>query len=79
MQAKEVVVERAGPKVNGVTLEMSREEGREMINRQAHRYLDMSGEEFIRRWDAGAFGDPDDRSENHPAVMRLGMLLPFVR
>lgn len=72
-------MERAESKINGAVLEMSREEGREMIDRQARRYLDMSGEEFIRRWDAGEFGDPDDRSENPPAVMRLGMLLPFVR
>jgi hypothetical protein len=72
-------MERAKPTTNGAAPEMSQEEGRAMIDRQAHRYLDMSGEEFIRRWDAGAFGDPDDRFENHPAVMRLGMLVPFVR
>lgn len=72
-------MERAESKVNSETPEMSREEGREMIDRQARRYLDISGDEFIRRWDAGEFGDPDDRSKNHPAVMRLGMLVPFVR
>lgn len=72
-------MERAESKTNGAAApEMSPEEGREMIDRQARRYLAMSGEEFISRWNAGAFGDPDDRSENPPAVMRLGMLVPFV-
>jgi len=64
---------------NGRIRELSREQGRELLDRQAQRYLNVSGDEFIRRWDAGEYGDPDDRSENPPAVMRLGMLLPFVR
>lgn len=71
-------MERAESTTNGAVQEMSREEGRKMIDRQARRYLGMSGEDFIHRWNAGDFGDPDDRSENPPAVMRLGMLVPFV-
>jgi hypothetical protein len=66
-------------KENGHIPELSREDGRKLLDRQARHYLDVSGDEFIRRWDAGEYGDPDDRSENPPAVMRLGMLLPFVR
>ena len=58
---------------------LSREEGRELFDRQARRYLDMSGDEFLAKWDAGEFGDPDDRTKNPPGVMRLAMLLPFVR
>jgi hypothetical protein len=64
---------------NGYVEELSREQGRELLDRQTRRYLDLSVDEFIRRWDAGEFGDPDDRSANPPAVMRLGMLVPFVR
>jgi hypothetical protein len=66
-------------KENGHIPELSREDGLKLLDRQARHYLDVSGAEFIRRWDAGEYGDPDDRSKNPPAVMRLGMLLPFVR
>jgi hypothetical protein len=55
--------------------ELSDEEGRELFDRQARRYLNMSGEEFIRRWDAGEF----DEGPENPAVVRLAMLLPFAR
>ncbi|MBA2693980.1 MAG: hypothetical protein H0U65_16055 [Rubrobacter sp.] len=64
---------------DGSIRELSREEGRELFDRQARRYLDMSGDEFLRKWDAGEFGDPDDRTKNPPGVMELAMLLPFVR
>jgi hypothetical protein len=53
---------------------LSREEGKLLLDEQARRYLQMSGEEFIRRWDAGEFDGPE-RSE----VVRLAMLLPFAR
>lgn len=72
-------MERAESQTSGAVLELSREEGRDLLDRQARRYLGISGEEFIRRYDAGEYGDPDDRSKNPPAVMRLVMLLPFVR
>lgn len=54
--------------------ELTREQGRALLNRQARRYLDISGEEFLRRLDAGEYrgtGDPD--------VMHLAMLAPFGR
>jgi hypothetical protein len=60
---------------NGHVRELSREEGRELFDRQAMRYLKMSGEEFVRAWDAGEFDDPD----SSPDVMRVAMLLPLVR
>lgn len=75
----EVGMGRTSAQENGKVRELSREDGRKLLDRQARRYLDVSGDEFIRRWDAGEYGDPDDRSKNPPAVMRLGMLLPFVR
>lgn len=56
--------------------ELSRDEGRALFDRLARRYLGMSGEEFIRAWDAGQFeGDPDERSE----LMRVVMALPLGR
>lgn len=53
--------------------EVSREEGLAIIDRQARRYLNMSGEEFARRWQAGEFKDDPDR----PGLMHVAMLLPL--
>lgn len=72
-------MDRATSQENGQVRELSHEKSWEMFDRQTRRYLDISGEEFARAYDAGEFGDPDDREENSPAVMRLAMLLPFVR
>lgn len=59
--------------------ELSKEEGREMFDREARRSLGISGEEFMRRWDEGYYDDPDDRTKNPPEVMALGMLVDFAR
>ena len=59
--------------------EITKEEGREMLDRQARKYLGISGDEFIERWDAGFYDDPDDRTKNDPEVMALGMFIPFAR
>ncbi len=59
--------------------EITKEEGRELFDRNARHYLGISGEEFLRRWDAGEYDDPDDRSKNGPEVMRVASLLPFAR
>ena len=64
---------------NGHVPELTREESWEMLDQQARRYLGKSGSEFLHGWDAGEYGDPDDRSANPPGVMHLAMLLPFVR
>jgi hypothetical protein len=50
-------------------------EAREVLDRQARRYLDMSGEDFVAAWDAGRFRHDDDR----PEVVRVAMLLPLGR
>lgn len=54
------------------------EESRAMFDVQARTLMGMSGEEFLRRYDAGEFDavydDPD-----HPEVLRLSMLIPFAR
>lgn len=64
---------------DGHVEEFSAEEGWELFDRQARRYLDMGGEEFMKRWDAGEFDDPDDRLKHGPEVMRVATLLPLVR
>lgn len=58
----------------GQLVELSPEEGRELFDRQARRYLGMSGEEFARRWADGTIPDPD-RTD----VLRIAMLLPLFR
>ncbi len=54
--------------------ELSLEEGWDLLEREAQRYLHVSAHDFIRMWRAGEFGDPDDR----PEVWEVAMLLPFV-
>jgi hypothetical protein len=41
----------------------------------AHYYLKMSGEEFLRRWDAGEWQDDPDQ----PGVIMLALMLPLGR
>jgi hypothetical protein len=55
-------------------VEVSREEGREMLDRAAREALNISGDEFLSKWDAGDYADADD-----PAVTRVAMLIPFAR
>ena len=54
---------------------LSRKEGREMLDKLAHRYLDMTVDEFMTAWDSGAL----DAKAERPEVVRLAMLLPFAR
>lgn len=55
--------------------ELSREEGRRVFDRAARTNLGMSGEEFLRKWDAGEFGaDPED-----PRVVTVAMLIHLER
>jgi hypothetical protein len=55
--------------------ELTPEEGRELLDGMARSYLGMSGEEFVRAWDAGEFEDDPDR----PGLMRVAMLVPLGR
>jgi hypothetical protein len=48
-----------------------------MLDRQTRKYLGISAEEFIERWDSGYYDDPDDRTKNEPEIMALGMFIPF--
>lgn len=52
---------------------LDREQGKALLDRQARRYLDMSGDEFVRAWRAGEFDDDPDQ----PEIMRVAMLIPF--
>lgn len=46
----------------------------DLFDDAAQHYLALSGEEFLERWDAGYYEDPDQ-----PEVMSVVMLLPFAR
>lgn len=54
------------------------EEGRRLFDYQARKLMNMSGEEFLRRWDAGEFRNIAD-APGHRHIMRLAMLIPFAR
>jgi hypothetical protein len=68
------MIAAAKPRSSQIRL-LSRDKWMALVDRVARRELQMSGEEFIRRLDAGEFGDLDEQ----PAVMRVAMLLPSGR
>lgn len=51
---------------------LTRRGSRQLLDREARRYLGMSGEEFARRYRAGKVSDLD-----HAGVARVSILLPF--
>jgi hypothetical protein len=55
-------------------VEATREEGRAILDRAAREVLNISGDEFLAKWDNGEYRDADD-----PAVTRVAMLIPFAR
>lgn len=55
--------------------ELTPEEGRAIFDEAARRRLGMSGDEFIRRWEAGEFDEGPERLD----VMHVAMLLPLVQ
>ena len=55
-------------------VEATPEEGLAMLDRAAREVLNISGEEFLRRWDSGDYEGADD-----PAITRVAMLIPFAR
>lgn len=57
------------------SVHMTDEEARETFDAAARRHLGTSGEEFLRRWDAGEWPDPDAVE----GVMAVVMLIPLVR
>jgi hypothetical protein len=61
--------------LNGVdTIQhISRDEGKKLVDRQARKFLNMSGEGFARDYRAGKIKDP-----HRLAVARVAILLPLV-
>lgn len=53
------------------------QEGWQILDEEAQRLLHMSAHEFIEKWDAGFWSEPDP--DAYPGVMSVGMLLPLVR
>jgi hypothetical protein len=54
------------------------DEAREIFDRNARRLLGISGDEFLRRYDAGAYNGPlEDREIDK--VRAMIMMLDFVR
>ena len=53
--------------------EVDVQRGAEVLDRQARRYLNLSGEDFARLYRAGQIPD-QDRSE----VIRVALLLPLI-
>ncbi|MFN8592289.1 MAG: hypothetical protein U0031_12590 [Thermomicrobiales bacterium] len=69
-----VEVEDAIPGVHLTT----QEEGIALFDRYARRSLGISGAEFLRRWDSGAYRPVPDTLEGR-AIGRLVMMIPFAR
>ena len=53
-------------------------EGRRMLENQAIQQLNISGDEFLRRWDAGQYRQLTD-CDLANKVDRVRALIPFVR
>ena len=62
---------------NGKVIIITPAQARRIFDRQARRDFKMSGDEFIRRWDAGEFGDPDD--PYRPDLWDLVWQVPYAR
>ena len=54
------------------------QEARALFDAESQKLMGMSGEEFLRRYDAGEFDDILDDSE-HLEIMRLAMMRSFAR
>lgn len=60
---------------NGWVRIITKEEGMDILDAEARRYFDMSGEEFICAWESGHFSDDPDG----PNVMYVAMLIPLAK
>lgn len=58
---------------DGHIRELTDEQSWELFDRAARHYLDISGEEFLSRWESGYYEAPD----SEPGVMSVVILLPF--
>ena len=65
-------------KESGEDFIMPKEEALAFFEREIQRLMGMSGEEFIRRYDAGEYNDLEDIPETRN-VLRASFLIPFGR
>jgi hypothetical protein len=63
--------------IQGVAL-LTPEEGRALFDRRVRLSLGISGEEFLRRWDAGEYQPIPDTVEGRK-VGEIVMMMPFAR
>ena len=61
---------------NGDIREVSAEESRKLFDDAARYYVQMSGEDFLRLYDAGEF---DGKLDENPGLRRMKMMIPFGR
>jgi len=66
------------PESTTETRTLSLEEGRAFFDEKCRAYLNMSGEEFIRRWDAGEYEDIEDIPENWD-ILHVALNISFGR
>lgn len=57
---------------------LNREEGEALFDAETRKLLGISGDEFLRRLDAGQYEGPDETPEARK-VNGLVMMLPFAR
>lgn len=65
--------------INGVAAVdvMTTAEAREAFDRAAQYFLNVTGDEFLRRWESGEFRE--DEEADQPGIIDLILLLPLVR
>jgi hypothetical protein len=56
---------------------MTEGDAAEAFDRAARREMGISGEDFLRRWDAGEWADTD--LDDVPGLVDVWMMLPLVR
>lgn len=66
-----MITQRSGAAGDTDVMELTDDEARQMLDREARRLLNVSGEEFTRRWYAGEYRDCED-----PKITQVAMLLP---
>lgn len=55
------------------TEEVTPEEGRQILDEAARRWLGISGEDFLAAWRTGQYAE----SEDDPHVAKVALLIPF--
>lgn len=58
-------------------IELDEADGTALFDRIAHREMGISGDEFLKRWDAGEWDDAD--YDSVPGLIEVRNALPFAR